>query len=553
MPSSLPWRVPAAVLAATAVALAVLVGPLARPAAPEPGAYLPPVDRPLVDRFRPPPSTYGAGNRGVDYATVAGDDVRAAAGGEVTFAGRVGLGLHVVVLHPDGIRTSYSFLAGVAVRRGDRVERGDVVGRAGATLHWGARVGDRYVDPLGLLGAGPPEVHLVPTELRSAGTESEERAALVAALGKGVAAAWSAGSGAVAWVAGAGADQAALAAALAARAAELGWDRLEAELRRMPAVQAVTLLERARRFEADQAGCTPADEAPPPPPRERRIAVLVGGYGSGSGRASVLELDTDALGYADADVAQFSYAGGRTPAVGALDGVPVTSYGPADAGGELQRSGDRLRVLLDDIARAHPGVPIDVVAHSQGGVVARAALGGRPRPAAVEHLVTLGSPHDGTDLATANAGLGTTSPGRAGRSVLAWASDGGLDGAATSAAQLAEGSAFLGTLSDRPLPPGLRVTSVAADGDLVVPALHSSLPGATNVLVPLGGTDAHTRLSGAPATTREVALALAGRGPTCRDLGPGLARAALTSLAEDHVGAGLVGVATLAGGPWPGP
>ena len=37
-------------------------------------------------------------------------------------------------------------------------------------VHWGARVGDTYVDPLGLLDAGPPEVHLVPTELRSTGT-----------------------------------------------------------------------------------------------------------------------------------------------------------------------------------------------------------------------------------------------------------------------------------------------------------------------------------------------------------------------------------------------
>jgi len=170
MPSSLRWRALGRVgpaLVAAAVALAVLVGPLARPAAPEPGAYVPPVDRPLVDRFRPPPSAYGAGNRGVDYDTVEGDEVRAAAPGEVTFAGRVGLGLHVVVLHPDGIRTSYSFLAEAVVRRGERVERGDVVGHAGATLHWGARVGDRYVDPLGLLGsAGPPEVHLVPTELR---------------------------------------------------------------------------------------------------------------------------------------------------------------------------------------------------------------------------------------------------------------------------------------------------------------------------------------------------------------------------------------------------
>jgi hypothetical protein len=85
----------------------------------------------------------------------------------------------------------------------------------------------------------------------------------------------------------------------------------------------------------------------------------------------------------------------------------------------------------------------------------------------------------------------------------------------------------------------------------VVPAVHSSLPGATNALVPLGGTDAHTRLSGAPATTREVALALAGRGPTCRDLRPGLVRAALTSALEDRAGAGLADAAGWVSGPGP--
>jgi len=54
--------------------------------------------------------------------------VRAAADGEVTFAGQVGGSHHVVVLHADGLRTSYSFLDTVAVHRGDHVVQGDVVG-----------------------------------------------------------------------------------------------------------------------------------------------------------------------------------------------------------------------------------------------------------------------------------------------------------------------------------------------------------------------------------------------------------------------------------------
>src|SRR4051812_40275043 len=111
MPSPLRRRALAAAVAAL-LAVVALLGPLAARAAAEAGAYLPPVDRPVVDPFRPPPTPYAAGNRGVDYATEPGEPVRAAAEGEVTFAGRVGLGLHVVVLHPDGVRTSYSFLAG---------------------------------------------------------------------------------------------------------------------------------------------------------------------------------------------------------------------------------------------------------------------------------------------------------------------------------------------------------------------------------------------------------------------------------------------------------
>src|ERR687884_2023890 len=70
--------------------------------------YRPPVDGPVIDPFRPPATPYGPGNRGIDYRTVPGELVRAAADGDVVFAGQVGGSLPVVVLHPDGIRTSYS-------------------------------------------------------------------------------------------------------------------------------------------------------------------------------------------------------------------------------------------------------------------------------------------------------------------------------------------------------------------------------------------------------------------------------------------------------------
>jgi murein DD-endopeptidase MepM/ murein hydrolase activator NlpD len=129
--------VPAPQPVAAALLLAVTV----------PLVYRPPVDAPVADRFRPPPTAYGAGNRGLEYFTNPGEPIRAAAGGQVSFAGRVGASLHVSVVHPDGLRTTYSYLRSIRVQRGERVEAGHVLGEAGERFHLGARVGSAYLDP----------------------------------------------------------------------------------------------------------------------------------------------------------------------------------------------------------------------------------------------------------------------------------------------------------------------------------------------------------------------------------------------------------------------
>ena len=129
--------------------------------------YAPPVEGVIVDPFRPPAHPGAPGNRGLEYATRPGSTVRAAAAGIVTFAGRVGSGRHVTLAHADGVRTSYSFLAGMAVRTGQSVGAGDVLGTAGASFHFGARIGEAYVDPAVLLGIGGP-ARLVPLARRGA-------------------------------------------------------------------------------------------------------------------------------------------------------------------------------------------------------------------------------------------------------------------------------------------------------------------------------------------------------------------------------------------------
>src|SRR5947209_262910 len=172
-----------AALALGVVALLAAGVAHAAPAAAD-GGYRPPVAAPVADPFRPPSQAYGPGNRGLDYATAPGTEVKAAADGEVVFAGQVGGTLHVVVLHPDGIRTSYSFLSAIRVQRGDHVRQGQVLGStSGQPFHFGARAGDAYVDPAVLFtSTGPPEVHLVPDSERRPQSEAHERSGLLGTL-----------------------------------------------------------------------------------------------------------------------------------------------------------------------------------------------------------------------------------------------------------------------------------------------------------------------------------------------------------------------------------
>jgi murein DD-endopeptidase MepM/ murein hydrolase activator NlpD len=116
----------------------------------------------VVDGFRLPDGPYGAGNRGLEYATAPGDQVRAIGDGLVVFAGPVAGNRAVTVLHPDGLRSSYSYLAEIVVGAGERVAQGTVIGLAGATFHLGVRAGGTYLDPAGLFAS--TGVHLVPVE-----------------------------------------------------------------------------------------------------------------------------------------------------------------------------------------------------------------------------------------------------------------------------------------------------------------------------------------------------------------------------------------------------
>jgi murein DD-endopeptidase MepM/ murein hydrolase activator NlpD len=71
---------------------------------------------------------------GLDIANRAGTPVRAAESGMVRFVGWMGgYGRLVVVTHANGLETSYSHLSAMLVALGQRVARGQVLGRMGST------------------------------------------------------------------------------------------------------------------------------------------------------------------------------------------------------------------------------------------------------------------------------------------------------------------------------------------------------------------------------------------------------------------------------------
>jgi murein DD-endopeptidase MepM/ murein hydrolase activator NlpD len=143
---------------------------------PMPVTYGPPVDAPVLDPFRPPATPFGPGNRGLEYDSAPGSPVRAAAAGEVTFAGAVARRRYVTLLHADGVRTTYGPLAAIRPGIGDTVAAGSIVGTTTGPLLWTARIGDAYVDPAVLLAAsGHDRVRLVPTPTGRTGAAHSAR------------------------------------------------------------------------------------------------------------------------------------------------------------------------------------------------------------------------------------------------------------------------------------------------------------------------------------------------------------------------------------------
>lgn len=399
------------------------------------GWLIPPVDAPIAGRFEAPSTRWGPGHRGIDYAVESGTLVRAVASGRVTFAGEVAGVRAVTIAHAGGMESTYSDLSEVLVVTGQLVEQGFWIGRA-SRAH-----------PTGL------GLHLG-VKLNGAYVDPETFIGPIDTAG-------------------------------AIRLAPLVWEPPHT----LPAVLRQPLLSAAA-----VERCRPASHVVDVRPNDN-IAVLVAGIGSrtnGGMSAALYESGGRLLGYANEDTYLFSYRGSEGRSL-------HQPYVPKDTFGDIRLAAGRLRDMLERVARKHPGRSVDLIAHSQGGIVARSYLelsasAWDPDLPRIEHLVTFSSPHQGAPLAAATPTLRSGPVGRALLGATSWWSRRGgpiPDPYAPSVAQLAPGSGLMDRLDREAVLFGTRVLSLAIPNDVVVPADHARWFAYPSVVVPPEGLNGH--------------------------------------------------------------
>ncbi len=531
-------------------------------------AWTRPVAGEVVRPFVAPPSRYGPGHRGVDLAAPPGTAVVAAGDGVVVFSGDVAGSLHVVVAHRDGLRTGYSFLSRIDVAVGEPVQRGTRVGTSGGAgdahaagvLHFSLRVGDNYVDPMVLFA--PPDlaaiVHLAPPgggEVGPVSAAREERIIAEGLFHSLTLPAWAKPDqthddgglvGAVVDAFGALGGNAvdfargfvdAGATALDKATRFVTWAGQQAG--KLPVVGEVSeVAARLLQWARSRLHCT--DDAPDADGTGgsgHALMVVAGINSAWDGQGNAVGLPTDSLHYDPSEVRSFSYDGSG-------------AYRNPDTWNPLEAAANQLAEQLRTMEREHPGREVDLIAHSQGGVVVdlflqRIYQSSDPSFPPLGTVISLSSPHRGAPLATAAQRVAGSASGRALLDHVGPTA--GLPPRdAMSVRQLDERSPTMQSLWSKRLPYNVDYTSIGGLDDFVVPATQIDVPGGQRVLVdPSGVANDHTAITQDRRAMRAVRLALEGRPPPCVSLGEGLRGAVepllVTRLEQGvgRVGAGL--------------
>jgi len=144
--------------------------------------------------------------------------------------------------------------------------------------------------------------------------------------------------------------------------------------------------------------------------------------------------------------------------------------------GRTASAARRLARFVDDVRAATGAAEVDLIGHSMGGVVGRYYVTLAGGDGAVAHLITIGSPHSGTELSAVGVGRPTR--------------------------ELVLDSAMLTRLAAAPPPARTRITIVWSRGDALVPgARQRAVPGAEILMYPDLG---HVALLASRRVARDV-------------------------------------------------
>lgn len=234
-------------------------------------------------------------------------------------------------------------------------------------------------------------------------------------------------------------------------------------------------------------------DAPPPP--NDNIVVAVAGIGSHTDElsdgkikaaASMYNMDLRTLGYSEDSIFHYSYKG-----IEEREGQgPYRLHAPytrEDTYQSLRDAAGLLARQVEEIHKLYPKKEIDIVAHSQGGLVAQYYLAALYQPKRLEspqvdHFVAIATPHGGADAAQLHRQIAGSEYGDfllEGWDELSRMT--GLPRPSSAAVQeMAEDSTFLTELDRLWNPEKVETTTIAATFDYVVTAPHTHLKGATH-------------------------------------------------------------------------
>ncbi len=261
---------------------------------------------------------------------------------------------------------------------------------------------------------------------------------------------------------------------------------------------------------------------------EHRVMVVAGIESSSGPNHAPSALPVDELGYTPDEVSYFSYA---------ADGG---DYDAHDTEGPILVAAHRLADQLRALERSDPGREVDLIAHSQGGVVVETFLTqiydrGDPSYPPLGTVVTLSSPLQGAPLADGAAALERS---RTGDGLLRRH----LPMARTPAVRdLASDSDLMRRVGDAPLPDLVELTTIGSATDVIVPGTAADRPGARGTTVIPHALDAHAAVVTDPDALAGVRAALEDRPMPCRSLLTSVAGEVVPALVTDlEIGAGGV-------------